>query len=244
MSLEPRTDPEAVPLGLLRRYLTARGWRRPETQRPVPSALMQNSEISHAFLQARPGGRRNFDLYVLSDGGADDIEIVLPREQTGTDFLRRIEGAIQTLCDVEGKEPEKIITAIRMIGYDVVRSRIPNALVHEDTIYLEVAENYIGGLRSLLAATATTEIQPDPFFLRVRREAMEYADRCRFGHTFRGSFGFTIESPVSPNNEPTLPQIDQPKPFERRVIARLARGIRSVCESVRTDDRSACCRRK
>jgi hypothetical protein len=63
-----------------------------------------------------------------------------------------------------------------MIGYDVVQSRVPDAMVRDDTINLEVATNYITGLKSLLAATATTEIQPDPFFLRVKKEAAEYAD--------------------------------------------------------------------
>ena len=72
-------------------------------------------------------------------------------------------------------------------------------MVFDDTILLEVATGYITGIRSQLAATATTEIQPDPFFLRVKKEATQYADACRFGHTFRGSFGFTVESPIVPN---------------------------------------------
>src|SRR5208282_1846916 len=65
-----------------------------------------------------------------------------------------------------------------------------------------------------------------------------YADSCRFGHTFRGSFGFTIESPVIPNIEPTLPQIEQPAPFERRVMQRFAHAVRVVSEAVRSDDQS------
>lgn len=240
MSLEPTSDPEAVPLGLLRRYLTAHGWRLGgDAQRSLPSELVQNPSITQAFLQTRPGGRRNFDLYTLSDNGVDDVELLLPREQLASDFLRRMEGAIRTLSDVEGRNPEKVIRDVRMIGYDVVRSRIPNAMVYDDTIYLEVAASYITGVKSLLAATATTEMQPDPFFLRVRKEALEYADRCRFAHTFRGSFGFSIESPVAPNDEPTLPQIDQPRPFERRVMERFARGVRTVCEAVATGDIAA-----
>jgi len=237
MSLRPSSDPETVPLGLLRRYLTAHGWRRgPEVQRQASPELIQNSAVMQALLQGRAGGRRNFDIYVLSEDGADDIELLLPRENTASDYLRRIEGAVRTLSDVEGRNPEDVITDVRMIGYDVVRSRIPDALVHDDTIHLEVAASYITGVKRLLAATATTEIQPDPFFLRLRKEASEYADRCRFAHTFRGSFGFSVESPVAPNNEPTLPQIDQPAPFERRVIERFARGTRTLCDAVAVDD--------
>lgn len=241
MSLEPTSHPEAVPLGLLRRYLTAHGWRRGTDARlgAASPELVENAAVMQAFLQARSGGRRNFDLYILSETGSADVELVIPREQTASDFLRRMEGAIRTLSDLEGRNPEEVISDVRMIGYDVVRSRIPNAMVYDDSIQLEIAANYITGVRSLLTATATTEIQPSSYFLRVRKEASEYADRCRFAHTFRGSFGFTIESPVVPNDEPTLPQVEQPAPFERRVIERFARGVRSVCSAVATNDTSA-----
>ena len=235
MSLEPITDPEAVPLGLLRRYLAVNGWRTGGGAAPVTHPV-RNEAVLAVMLQARSGGRKNFELYVLSEDGADDVEIVLPREPTASDFLSRIKGAIRTLSDVEGRKPERIIADIRLIGYDVVRSRIPNMLVHDDAIHLEVATNYTAGIRSLLAATATTEIDPQPFFLRLKKEANEYADRCRFGHTFRGSFGFTIESPLLPNIEPTLPQIEQPVPFERKVITRLARGIRAIYEATQVGD--------
>jgi hypothetical protein len=235
---DPSSDPEAVPLGLLRRYLVAHGWRRAEERRPSIVAPSQ-SPITRAILDGRSGGRRNFDLYVLSEDGLDDIEVVLPREQVSADYLRQIDGAIRTLSDIEGRNPGQVITDVRLIGFDVVRSRIPTMMVYDDAIHLEVAAEYITGVKSLLAATATTEIQPDPYFLRVKKEASEYADRCRFAHTFRGSFGFTIESPILPNDEPTLPQISQPRPFERRVIERLARGVSAICEAVDTDDTAA-----
>jgi hypothetical protein len=240
MSLEPITDPEAVPLGLLRRYLAAHGWRRgSDARRPMPSELVQNQTIMEAFLLARPGGRRNFDIYVLSEDGLEDAELVLPREQTASDYLRRIEGVIRTLSDIEGRNPEEVITDVRMIGYDVVRSRIPNAMIHDDTIHLAVAANFITGIKGLLAAAATTEMKPTPFYKRVRTAASEYADRCKFGHTFRGSFGFTIESLIVPNVEPTLPQIDQPAPFERRVVQRLAHAVRAVCQAIKSDNQAS-----
>jgi hypothetical protein len=181
---DPSSDPEAVPLGLLRRYMVANGWRQAtdRARLPIPEA---QSSIARAVLVGRSGGRRNFDLYILSEDGLEDVEVVLPRETVSADYRRQIDGAIRTRSEIEGREPGQVITDVRMIGYDVVRSRIPDAIVYDDTIHLEVANNYIAGVKSLLAATATTEIQPDPYFLRVRKEASEYADRCRFAHTFR-----------------------------------------------------------
>ena len=232
------SDPETVPLGMLRRYLATHGWRRAsQTARPV--LARPQSAAARAVLQGRSGGQRNFDLYVLSEDGLDDVELILPRGQGSTDYVRQVLGAIRTLSDIEGRAPEEVVTDVRLIGFDVVRSRIPNALVYDNTIQLEIASNYITGIKSLLAATATTEIQPDPYFLRVKKEAADYADHCRFGHTFKSSFGFTIESPILPNDEPTFAVVDQPTPFNRRVMERLVRGIRSVCEAVATDDTAA-----
>ena len=234
---DPSNDPEAVPLGLLRRYLTATNWRLPQLviRNALPDA---QSAIARAVLDGRTGGRRDFDKFVLSEDGLEDVEIILPREKDGSDYLRQIRTALRTLSDLEGRDVDQIISDVRLIGFDVMRSRIPNSMVFDDTILLEVATGYITGVRNLLAATATTEIQPDPFFLRVKKEATQYADACRFGHTFRGSFGFTVESPIVPNDAPTLPIVGQPAPFARRVIERMVRGVSAVVDAVARDDTS------
>ncbi len=226
--------PVMVPLGLLRRYLTARGWRRGSAGRSSFGDV-QNPVVLAAF-QARSTGRRTADLFVFSEDGADDVELIVPRERVGSDYDRRMVDAIRILSVVEDRDTMEVINDIRAVGYDVVRSRIPDTLVFDDTIHLEIAANYTFGIKSLLSSIATTQIDPQPYFLRVRKEAKEFADRCRFGHTFRGSFGFTIESPLAPNNEPTLPEIGQVAPFERLVIERFARGMLNLCDAVRKDD--------
>jgi hypothetical protein len=187
-------------------------------------------------LKGREGGKRDFELYVLSAVGYDDIEIALPTEPSGRDFLRRIDGAISTLSAIEQRAPDEIIDDIRAIGCDRVFSRVPDSLVVDDAIHLEIAANHIRGMRNLLAANATTELAPTPSFPKLVKQATEYADNCRFGHTFRGSFGFTIESPLEPNADPTLPVVPEQAPFERRVIERFARGVQMVCRAVDAND--------
>lgn len=228
---------EAVPLGMLRRYLSAQGWRAVPTA--VPSRMegsgLKSAELP-AFFKQRGGGQQNVDVYVFSDKGLEDIELVLPRDRSASDFVRRLEGVIETLSQLEGREPELIIADVRALGFDVVRSRIPEELVKDDTIRLVMATNYITGTKTLLASAATTEMRPEPYFLRIRKEATAYAEQCRFGHTFRGSFGFMIESPVSPNDSLTLPGVEQVPPFERRVIQRFAKGIRVLRDAVQLKD--------
>ena len=239
MSPEPGKIPDMVPLGLLRRYLTAHGWRLAEPTRvpPAPrSAEISLGSEARSFFQTRTTGKRKIEVYVLAEPGSDDVELIVPQDREVSDFDRRLQGAILTLSQVEDKEPDQIIASIRSIGFDVVQSRIPDDLVMEDTIYLENAKNYINAMKDLLATTATTEIRPLAFFGRMNKNAVEYSDKCRFGHTQRGSFGFTIESPVVPNVEETLFGPNLIPPFERRVVERLALGIQQVCESVNADD--------
>ncbi len=234
----PESSPEAVPLTLLRRYLLANKWRTsPPRPRQIEVHLRSGeSNVLREVMDGRTSAQRDYERYLLTTGGQRDLELIVPRDRQTTDFNRYIEKAIRVLSGVEDREPSTIIAEIRMIGFDVVRSRIPNSLVQNDTIHLEVAASYVTGVRSLLASTATTEIQPDPFFLRLKKEGVEFADRCRFAHTFRSSFGFSIESPLAANNEPTLSEVEQTVPFERLVMERFARGVRSVCNAVNTGE--------
>jgi hypothetical protein len=159
---DPSGDPETVSLWLLRRYLMAHGWRRPNTVVRDPPG--EQSAVARAFFQGRTTLRRDFDRFVLSEEGLEDIEIILPRERSSPDFSRQMNGALRTLSDLQQRKQELIADDIKLVGFDVMRSRIPNSIVVDDTIKIEVAKGYINGVRNLLAVTATTELQPDPFF--------------------------------------------------------------------------------
>lgn len=229
------SDELTVPLALLRRYLMFHGWQRSEH---VPSAdgAFDAPSFANAFFRGRSNGQRNIDLYVLSEPGLDDVELVVPQTLGSNESVRRLKGAIETLSQLEGKDRAEVVADIRSIGFDVVKSRIPDELVFDDAIHLDQAVNYTAGVKKLLAASATTEIVPDVYFLRVKKEATVYAEQCRFGHTFKGSFGFTIESPIAPNTAPAFPGVEQMPPFERRVIQRLAQGIGMIQDAVKAED--------
>ena len=81
------------------------------------------------------------DLYILSEDGLDDVEMVVPRSLDSKDAMRRLEGAIDTLSQLEGKDRLQVVSDIRSIGFDFVRSRVPDELVVEDTIHLDQAVN-------------------------------------------------------------------------------------------------------
>jgi hypothetical protein len=83
-------------------------------------------------------------------------------------------------------------------------------------------------MRRLLIDSAAAELLKLPFIDILNGTSQKYGDNCRLGHTFEGSFGFTIESPVGPNTETKEQLVTPPPPFERRVVERVARGLSYV----------------
>ena len=200
-----------IPLTTLRRFLTVNGWR-------------QIADIKFGM-----------DVYKLRVEGVE-VEIVLPQQTTGGDTLRRITEALRTLSQIGDHDVATVAALIRTVAIDVLRSTVPDALVRNEAIHLDVAESFVRSIKHLLSASATTELSPEPFFGRIKKEAKDFADECRFGHTFRGSFGFTIETPVLPNKSPTLEIVEQTPPFERRVMQRIARGLKTVQTAMTEQD--------
>lgn len=192
---------ERVPLNSLKRYLIASGWR--------VRTLLSGNEI-------------------FSFGEDDGIEIVLPETETSPGISERLANAVTTLSALEERSFEEVIGAIRAISYDLVRSRLPNAIIRHDTIKLGTAEDFIRGMTKILAASAHGELHDVPYFIRPNLIAQRYAEDCLFGHTFRGSFGFTVESPVGPNTVELISDEAAAPPLERRAIRRLARGLRII----------------
>src|SRR6266513_794121 len=122
MSTEPKSVPEIVPLGLLRRYLLANGWHLAETNSlhtPMDLPADPNSPV-RAFLESRAGGKRNIDVFVLSGDGSENVELVLPRDRSVSDFDDRLQGAISTLSQLEDRERDQVLASVRSIGFDVV----------------------------------------------------------------------------------------------------------------------------
>ncbi len=140
-------------LGLLRRYLIANQWRRidPPQPPPIPAHLQQ---MAASFMGGKPAGGGNFDLYVHSAPEQPDIELVVPRTIDDVDFRIRMESMLETLCALTRLDQGEVITRIRAIGFDRVQSKIPNNLVLDDSVQLEVAASYIDNIRELLVATA------------------------------------------------------------------------------------------
>lgn len=207
-------EPHAVslpPLGLMRRYLLANQW-----------------EVS----SLRGGALELFTLgsdkdvspeIVLSNRGSEDIE-------------RRIMQALRTLSSITGMAIERLARDISMYDFDLLRAMLPNSMVLRDSIHIRIAEKFIFNTRKFLTSAAAAEIRKVLVVTDNQSAGSEYADSCRFGHTFKSSFGFAIESPAGPAPKNFDGDITI-APLERRVIERIARGLSTIEKA--TDLKSA-----
>ena len=208
---EPADSIDGIPLHSLKRYLVATGWRR------------RDLSSGNVLFSTEPEG--------------EEVEILLPETSHVRDLRVMLEGAVLTLSALERRNVVDVVAAVRAISFDLVRSRLPDTAIRHDTIRLGAAEEFIRRMTKILAAAAHGELHVGPYAQRLSSTATTYANECRFGHTFRGSFGFTVESPVGPNTL-TVGEISPAPPLERRVILRLARGLRIVEGAIDHEDPS------
>lgn len=138
---------------------------------------------------------RSFDVFVRgNDPGG--VELVVPHTLDLADAQRLMARVLRALAEMRRVTLIDIVTDVLSVGFDVIMSTIPTEYVVQETVAFDRARRLINGMRDVLASTATAELEPRPFFSRLKREGAEHADNCRFGHTFKGSFGFTLESPI------------------------------------------------
>jgi hypothetical protein len=151
-------------------------------------------------------------------GDKEPETLALPRYHTFSDSYARLADAINLLSEIEGLPPHALIQKILSTDRDTLSMRM--LLPPGSFPSLEKATQIVHGLRDLIAFSACMETEPKPFFNKQLPEGQQQAQLCRFGHTFTGSFGFTIESPIFS----LQPQLFE-TPLSRRAVERIIRGL-------------------
>ncbi len=172
------------------------------------------------------------DRVVIFSGPDDDegnsLELVLPQNMDFADARVRLADAVNLVAAVEDRSVYEVLRSIAAVDRDIVYMRVLNGR-QRLSISLERGVTILKELRDLVAFSACAEQDPRPYFAKATAKGKEYAEKCYFGHTFRGSFGFSIESPVPPSPKDRL--FTEP-PFERRVIERIFLGLASARDAV------------
>jgi hypothetical protein len=196
----------------LRRYLRTRGWLTVDH----PNQRLE-------LFQTTP------------DETGDYASVVLPKSTELRDAGELINEAVRLIADYEDSPIERILDSILRWSLDILRARFLKLLGYEDSLPLGVASEAISGLREFIGYAAYTQVDPRPFFDRAGAISAEFASRCKFGHTFEGSFGITIECPITVTPQLGLEGLHPDIPLERQVFERVAHGLKTLSEAIGRD---------
>lgn len=162
--------------------------------------------------------------------GDSPAVIALPEKPTYSDFATRMLEAVQRLAEVEETSLADIYQKIQSMDQDCLRFRLK---LPADVALpsLEVTARFLQGARDLVFYAACMEQEARRYFEQPFHVGKEQTQHFQFDHTFHGSFGFTIKSPLPPFHQQLLPGFLPPattNPIERRVVERITRGLISV----------------
>lgn len=161
------------------------------------------------------------------------LELAFPRERTG-ERAAYISKAVNLLAALR-KEPIQLILQ-SIVNYDRDMLYVRNTETNEgDAILLSLAVDQVSNLRRTIEFSASSERESKPYFPTLPLPARNATRNFLFGHTFSGSFGFTVEAPrlSAPSaafqaqllKGEGLPPPPINVPFDRRVVERIARGL-------------------
>jgi hypothetical protein len=169
------------------------------------------------------------------DDTGDYASLVLPRSPELSDATSLVNEAVRLIADYEKSPLDLIIDRVERWDRDVLRTRLFKVIGDEQTLPLEIAADAISSLKEFIGYAAYTHTNPQPFFDRVGPISAEFTKQCLFGHTFKGSFGLSVECPFSVTPTLALTLAPPPPPLERQVFERIANGFVTLSKSVQVD---------
>ena len=164
--------------------------------------------------------------------------VVFPSSASFSDYFARLNDTLRLLSKHLNMSLSEVIENIAHWDRDVMKIRIQAEVGQDQLLPFGNAADVINKYKNFVAFAACTEAEPKKFYGRVSKTGNEFADNCKFGHTFVGSFGITIESPIP--SDPQLPLSGFPvaRPFHRAVTERIAMGYINLNEAVSREDPS------
>jgi|CXWL01.1.fsa_nt_gi hypothetical protein len=210
---------------------------------PILDRLIRSVDVESNLLPfLRYSGWEQIDIakarWIVVHGEQDvnkyPLELVFPLEKGADERRSYIVKAIELLAALKHEPMQLVVQSI--INYDRDMLYIRNTDTEEENaIAFNLAVDQINNLKRTIQFSACSERDAKPYFPEITPVGRRATRSFLFGHTFAGSFGFTIEAPRLPDPpqfiQPALPvNSDFPPPpvdvpFERRVVERIARGL-------------------
>jgi hypothetical protein len=167
----------------------------------------------------------------------ESATVVFPSDIDFKDYFSRLNDTLSLLSKHFDLPLSSIIEKIAHWNRDVMRIRIQAENGNDHLLPFSNAAELINKYKDFVSFAACSEADPKRFYGRVSKTGKEFADNCRFGHTFVGSFGITIESPIPLDPQPPLPGFPV-RPFHRAVTERIATGYINLNDAVKQENPS------
>jgi len=161
------------------------------------------------------------------------ISLVFPRSNSYDDYNDRINSVLKTLSIIYKKSIDEIAKEIIDVYFAVFKALI-NKGQNTNKIPLNFTRITINNLYFLLLYGYSFEFNPVAYFLEAPKKAKDTVSKLSFPHTFKGSFGFSVElgkeeSYLFENDEITI---------EEKVIDRIFTGFQNLTHAIKENNES------
>lgn len=171
------------------------------------------------------------------DDFGQPIVLVLPKRGDINQVDQHLETAVHLLSRYYDVDENQLAKSIFHSKSDIIKNRVPNS--RPDSITVEMASKVLSSLFSVGGDAQRIE---KALVLQSKTKLPPFGKMSRLGHTFPGSFGFTVFTPLPCEVQGDLGVAIThgsnrlPVPFERLVIERIAREIEAIETATDADD--------
>ena len=201
-----------IPYSNLSVYLEKNGW--------VTEEVIDTSRIYSNELESGP-----------------KVTISLPDKNTEK-IEKYLFHLFETLSNFEGRRQEAIIESIVNIDKDIWKISLSKG-VNVGSLDLNDVEEIIKSIKVLFSYSASSEQEAKPYFEKSLSTGKSFVKECKFGHTYIGSFGFTIITPTDDTQYKTLETgIDDELsvPLGRRINERVLKSLDLIDKEEKIED--------
>lgn len=200
----------------------------------IPSLALIDFYLGRLGWSKTPTTRSGIIAY-LEPSEQNQLEIFLPTSEQVPGYRSLISDAIRILSYYEDSDEHIIKRSIQSLDYDLHSYRVLKA---NNSISITLLEGILSSAKQTFKESVKIE---QSIFLRtlsntdrgrensVRDQVEIFIDNCNFCHTWHGSFGVTLESPLC------IPSFgldfEIPEPLGRKASKRILRGMATINEA-------------
>lgn len=157
--------------------------------------------------------------------------LILPQQESFGDYGLRMLELVGVLGDVEQREALSIVNDIKLSGFDTFFVRLSDNTA-DGTIPFNSTKTIIEEAKVMLVSAAAACVDAKKIIpAKKTKEVDTFIQKVRLGQSRKGSYIFTLLTPIAPDLTPVLPMfVDTAEEtlFDRRVTTMLNRALHAT----------------